>query len=48
MISELVLRPIESAVDHCMWEAADGTQYDVPGLAAKSSELLAAQMRTAE
>lgn len=45
MVSELVLRPIESLLHYCLWGATDGTQYDTAMLAAKCSALLGAQIR---
>jgi hypothetical protein len=45
MLSELVLRPVESPFSWCLWSAADGTQYDNAMVAAKCSALLGAQMQ---
>ena len=47
MVSELVLRPIESPLHDCLWGAADGTQYDTAMLAAKCTALLGTQIRAA-
>jgi hypothetical protein len=44
ILSELVLRPIESPLDDCLWEATDRTQYGTAALAAKCSALLEAQI----
>lgn len=44
MVSELILRPIESVLNYCLWGAPDGTQYDSAMLASKCSALLAAQI----
>lgn len=44
IITELVLRPVEPPADDCVWEAADGTQYDTASLAAKSLALLKEQL----
>ncbi len=44
IIREIVLRPIEPAVDECVWRATDGTQYDSAALAAKCLALLEEQI----
>lgn len=46
ILSELVLRPIEPATDDCVWQAADGAQFDTASLAAKCIALLEAQVDT--
>lgn len=48
MISELVLRPIESPLDNYLWRTTDGKLYDVASLAANCSALLAAQISAPE
>jgi hypothetical protein len=47
IVTELVLRPIESPLDSCVWEATDGTRYDTAALAARCSALLQAQIGVA-
>jgi hypothetical protein len=47
MLSELVLRPIETQLYSGLWGAADGTKYDSTMVAAKCSGLLGAQMLAA-
>jgi len=44
IITEMVLRPIEPPADDCVWQAADGGQYDTVSLAAKCLELLEGQI----
>jgi hypothetical protein len=41
---ELLFRPIEHPTDACVWQATDGTSYDVEGLAAYCLALLKEQM----
>jgi hypothetical protein len=43
-VAELVLRPIESLADDCLWQATDGTRYDTASLAAKCLALLEEQV----
>src|SRR4029077_12895139 len=42
---ELVLRPVDQPSDSAVWQATDGTTYDVDALAAHCLALLADQMR---
>ena len=44
IITELVLRPIQPPADDCVWQAADGSQYDTAKLAAKCLALLEGQI----
>ena len=44
VVAELVLHPIESAADDCLWLATDGARYDTAALAAKCLALLEAQI----
>jgi len=39
-----VLRPIEAPRDDCVWRAADGTEFDTAGLAARCIALLEEQI----
>ncbi len=45
IVSELVLHPITSSVDDCLWRTDDGTKFDTAGLAAHCGALLEAQMK---
>ena len=45
IVSELVLLPISSSFDDCVWQAADGTKFDTAGLAAHCALLLENQMK---
>ena len=44
ILEELVLRPIEAPRDDCVWRAADGTEFDTAGLAARCIALLEEQI----
>jgi hypothetical protein len=44
IVKELVLRPIEAPTNDRVWRAADGTEYDTAGLAARCIELLEEQL----
>jgi hypothetical protein len=44
LVAELVLYPIESPTDDCIWQATDGTQYGTASLAAHTLSLLEAQI----
>ena len=44
IITELALRPIQPPADDCLWQAADGSQYDTASLAAKCLALLQEQV----
>jgi hypothetical protein len=44
LVTELVLRPIESPSDDFVWLAADGARYDTASLAAHVLSLLEAQI----
>ena len=45
LLSELVLRPIEPAVDDCVW-SANGARYDNTALAAQVMSLLQTEIQT--
>lgn len=45
IVSELVLHPITSSFDDCLWQASDGTKFDTAGLAAHCALLLENQIR---
>jgi hypothetical protein len=44
VVKELVLRPIESPLDDCVWRAVDGTEFDTAALAARCIALLEEQL----
>ena len=44
IVKELVVRPIEAPKNDRVWRAADGTEYDTAGLAARCMELLEQQL----
>lgn len=44
VVAELVLHPLEAAVDASLWRATDGARYDTASLAAKCLALLEAQI----
>jgi len=44
IVADIVLRPIEPPEAECLWRAADGTQYNTAGLAAKCLALLEEQL----
>jgi len=44
VINEVILRPVDQPTDICAWRAADGTIYDVSGLAEHCLMLLKEQM----
>jgi hypothetical protein len=46
LLTELVLKPVESPDDDCTWEASDGVRYGTASLAAKCLGLLGAEMAT--
>ena len=43
VVKELVLRPIESPLDDCVWRSSDGKQFDTAALAARCLALLEEQ-----
>ena len=43
MVADLILRPIETPTDDCLWQANDGTRYDTASLAARCLALLEEQ-----
>ena len=45
IVSELVLHPVTSSVDDCVWQADDGTRFDTAGLAAHCASLLEEQIK---
>jgi hypothetical protein len=45
LISEIVLHPIEPAVDECIWRTADGERFDTASLAAHAMKMLEGQIR---
>lgn len=44
VVKELVVRPIEGAVDDSVWRAIDGTEFDTDALAARVIALLEEQI----
>lgn len=40
VVAELVLLPLTSSLDDCVWQATDGTRFDTAGLAAHCASLL--------
>jgi|SRR5687767_2641896 len=45
IVSELVLHPITSSVDDCLWQTDDGTKFGTQSLAAHCASLLAEQIK---
>lgn len=44
IVDEIILRPIEPAVDDLRWQALDGSRYDTAALTSKCLALLASQI----
>lgn len=45
IVREVVLRPVEGAVDTCVWRSDDGTEFDTPALEAHCLSLLENQIK---
>jgi len=45
IVTELVLLPITSSVNDCLWRAADGKEFNTAGLAAHCTSLLEKQIK---
>jgi hypothetical protein len=45
IVRELVLLPLTSSVDDCLWQATDGTKFGTADLAAHCAALLANEMK---